>query len=577
MKKRVSETYAARTTATLKNSLYDTYKMAIRWASDRVHEAGIVAFVTPASWIDGNVDAGIRSCLSDEFNSVYVLNLLGDARIYGKEGQYQGEGVFGSATQSPVAITILVKNPNATNTTNDLCHIRYRDIGGTLKRKEKLEVLREIVSIKGFSDWLTITPNVHHDWIGQRSEAFDQFYPLGTKEAKAGRVDNAIFKLFSNGYKTSRDKYIYNFSSDACAENAQRMAKNYLAAIAELEENPGLTVKEVARRHTTNISWDRELENNLKRGKTTEFDVQYIRRAAYRPFVKTNCYADYTFANCKYLQDLIFPDSYSENLVICVPGTGSKIPFSALITDTMPDLELINKGQGFPRYRYPKSVSTNRITTRNNLKRIDNISDTALRAFCDHYDDDTIAKDDIFYYVYGVLHAPSYKDQFANDLSKMLPRIPYAPDFRAFAEAGAALADLHLNYETCRRYSDLRVESGTQDLFWEEKPEDFLLGTRAMRFADKNTKDTLIINEHVQLSGIPEEAHGYVVNGRTPLKWFINRYKITPPEKNNGILNDANAWFENPRDLITAIERIVYVSVESARIIEKLPAEVVAN
>ena len=158
----------------------------------------------------------------------------------------------------------------------------------------------------------------------------------------------------------------------------------------------------------------------------------------------------------------------------------------------------------------------------------------------------------------------------------MIPRIPFAPDFYAFAEAGTALAELHLNYETCEQYSDLKVESRNLTLFSEE-PKDFLLGPRAMRFADKSTKDTLIINEHVQLSGIPEEAHRYIVNGKTPLEWFMNRYKITPPEKNNGILNDANCWFENPRDLITAIERIIYVSIESAKIIEALPSEITSD
>ena len=156
----------------------------------------------------------------------------------------------------------------------------------------------------------------------------------------------------------------------------------------------------------------------------------------------------------------------------------------------------------------------------------------------------------------------------------MIPRIPYAPDFRAFSEAGKALAALHLNYETCERYPNLKVEPRNNDLFWEEKPEHFLLGTRAMRYANRNTKEVLIINEHVQLSGIPAEAHRYVVNGRTPLEWFINRYKITPPEKNSGILNDANGWFENPRDLVTAIERIIHVSVESTKIIEALPSEI---
>ena len=208
------------------------------------------------------------------------------------------------------------------------------------------------------------------------------------------------------------------------------------------------------------------------------------------------------------------------------------------------------------------------------IDRLDNISNTALRTFQDHYTDETITKDDIFDYVYGILHASSYRDQFANDLSKMIPRIPFAPDFYAFADAGAALADLHLNYETCERYPNLRVEPlNNNDMFWEERPEHFRLGTRAMRFVDKETKTALIINEHVQLTGIPEEAHRYVVNGRTPLEWFINRYKITQ-DKGSGIINDPNGWFENPRDLITAIERIVHISVQSTKIIENLPTQI---
>ena len=569
LEERIKNTYASRVQTTLKNSLYDTYKMAIRWASDRIQKQGIVAFVTPASWIDGSVDAGIRACLPEEFSSIYVLNLLGNARIYGERGKHEGEGVFGNATRSPVAITILIKNLH-----NAGCHIRYREIGDGLKRQEKLKFLSEGKSIYGFSDWQRVTPDDHHDWIGKRSEVFQKFYPLGSQAAKSEKVDDAIFKLFSTGYKTGRDAHIYNFSRDACAENAERMTQEYLVALSEFEENPGLIVDEVTLRHSTNIKWDDTLKKKLNQKKETEFKDSYIRKVSYRPYVATNCYADHTFAQRRGKMHRIFPEGSSKNRVICLPNKGSKNPFSALITDTMPDMHFIEAAQCFPRWQYPESVNGQQITNEDVLKRVDNISDTALSAFRKCYPNETITKDDIFDYVYGILHAPSYREQFANDLSKMLPHIPYAPDFRAFADAGAALADLHLNYETCNRYLNLKVEPRKQDLFWQEKPEDFLLGTRAMRFADRNTKDTLIINEHVQLSGIPAEAHRYIVNGRTPLEWFINRYKITPPEKNNGILNDANCWFKNPRDLITAIERIVYVSVESARIIEGLPVEI---
>ena len=259
-----------------------------------------------------------------------------------------------------------------------------------------------------------------------------------------------------------------------------------------------------------------------------------------------------------------------------------KGPFSALITNTLTDLNFNEAGtRCFPRWKYPRPADASNTTGTfqgfdEAPERIDNISDTALRAFRNHYRDDTITKDDIFDYIYGILHTTSYREEFANDLSKMIPRIPFAPDFRAFTEAGKALANLHLNYDTCEQYPHLKVEPITPSLLWEEKPEHFRLGTRAMRFADKETKTTLTINEHICLSGIPEEAHRYVVNGRTPLEWFIDRYKIKQ-DRNSGIINDPNGWFENPRDLITAIERIVYVSVESARIVDNLPTEITSD
>ena len=571
LEKRVSETYVKHSTVTNKNSLYDTYKMAIRWASDRLEEQGIIAFVTNGSWIDGNVDAGIRACLAEEFSSIHVLNLRGNQRTQGEVSRREGGKVFGSGSRAPVAITLLVKNPNATH---EGCKIQYRDIGDYLTREEKLDALSEAVSIKGFRDWQTIIPNQNHDWIEQRSEVFQRFYPLGTKEAKAGRADNVIFGLYSRGLATGKDTYIYNFSRDICLENAKRMTESYLNALQELEYNPRLTVEEVVRRHTLGIKWDRELENNLQRGKKARFNEDYIRKVMYRPFVKANCYVNYIFIQMKYQMDRIFPDSTSENRVICVPGIGSKKAFSALITDTMPDLGFNNASQCFPRYQYPKPVDTpNTIGIFEGIEkppdRIDNISDTALHAFCEHYNDESITKDAIFDYVYGVLHAPSYREAFANDLSKMIPRIPFAPDFHTFAAAGVALADLHLNYERCERYPLELVYA--QD--GNPQPHHFQLGTRAMRFTDKQAKTTLMINEHIQLAGIPEAAHRYVVNGRTPLEWFIDRYKITQ-DTDSGIVNDPNGWFADPRDLVTAIERIVYVSVESTRIIEGLPAEV---
>ena len=573
LESRVRETYVAQSTARNRNSLYDTYKMAIRWASDRIQEQGVIAFVTNGSWIDGNVDSGIRACLVEEFSSIHVLHLRGNARTSGERRRAERGNVFGGGSRAPVTITFLVKNPNATH---NGCKIQYRDIGDYLTREEKLDRLGEAVSIKGFRDWHTITPNAYYDWVNQRSETFAQFYPLGSDDARAGRTDDTIFHLYSQGIKTGRDVYLYNFSRDACAENAKLMVIDYLGAISELGNNLEITIDEAAHRHSQNITYDDTLMSNLRRMRSTGFNKDYTRKAAYRPFVKAHCYADYFFIQRKYQMDRIFPDPLSENRSICVPGIGSQKPFSVLMTDTLPDLGFNDACQCFPQWRYPQPTDADHITSGEEPERIDNISDTALHTFHEHYSDDTITKDDLFYYIYGILHAPSYRKQFANDLSKMIPRIPYAPDFRTFAEAGAALADLHLNYEKCEQYPDLSVGPVTPNLLWQAEPEHFRLGTRAMRFADRETKTTLIINEHVCLSGIPEAAHRYVVNGRTPLEWFIDRYKIKQ-DRNSGIVNDPNGWFENPRDLITAIERIIYVSVESTKIIESFPSEVTSS
>ena len=573
LENRIRETYAKYSMVTNKNSLYDTYKMAIRWAADRIKGQGVIAFVTNGSWIDGNVDAGVRACSAAEFSSMYVLHLRGNARTSGELRRKEGGNVFGSGSRAPVAITILVKNPNAGH---DGCRIHYRDIGDYLNRDDKLKILSEAVSISGMSDWPEVVPDKHHDWIGQRSAAFAKFYPLGSKNAKAGVTDDAIFGLYSRGLSTGRDTYIYNFSRDACAGNARKMIEDYLAPLAEIQKHPQLTVDGAVSSHSTHLKWDGALKENLRRRKRTNFDEEYILKVLYRPFVPTNCYRDYIFIQGKYQIDRIFPDRLRENCVICVPNMGGKNQFSVLITDMTPDLHFNETSQCFPRYCYLKPPNDSDTTNtpeefpdfEPEPERIDNISDTALQAFYEHYHDDTITKDAIFDYVYGVLHAPSYREEFANDLTKMLPRIPFAPDFNAFAEAGKALAELHLGYETCEQYPLELIFAHNG----EPQPHHFRLTEKAMRFAD-DEKTTLIINEHVRLAGIPKEAHRYVVNGRTPLEWYIDRYKIKT-DKESGIVNDANGWFADPRDLVAAIKRIVHVSVESTRIIDGLPKEI---
>ena len=564
LEQRVSETYAARSTATLKNSLYDTYKMAIRWASDRIGEQGIVALVTNGSWIYGNVDSGVRACLAEEFSSIYVMNLRGNQRTQGERSRQEGGKIFGQGSRAPVSITILVRNPNAEH---QGCRINYRDIGDYLKREEKLRILRQSNSIAGVDDWQTITPDKHYDWIGQRDEAFQVFYPLGSKRAKAGKADDAIFKLFSNGYQTGKDAYVYNFSTNACEVNARAMLGDYMCAMQVLEEHPEYSVDEVVKRYSSNVRWDVELKRRIRQRVKTRFSRGSVRTVCYRPFVKQFLYADPTFSQRPGQTRDIFPDMGTENVVICVTGVGSTKSFSGLVVDLMPDRELISKGQCFPRYRYQKPPKSQYLLPgyAQGLERVDNISDTALQAFRVRYNDQTISKDDLFDYLYGILHAPDYRQRFANDLGKQLPRIPFAPHFRSFADAGRELAALHLGYESCEEYPLILKFSGNG----QPRAKHFRIGTRKMKFSDVD-RSVLIVNDHIRLENIPATAHHYIVNGRTPLEWFIDRYRIKRDVR-SGIVNDPNGWFDTPRDLITAFRRIVHVSVETTRIVSGLP------
>ena len=272
IEKRIAETYAARSTATLKNSLYDTYKMAIRWASDRIVDQGIVAFVTNGSWIDGNVDSGVRACLAEEFSSVYVLNLRGNARTSGERRRAEGDNAFGQGSRAPVAITLLVRNPDAAH---EGCRILYRDVGDYLTREEKLAILHNGGSVADLDGWREVAPDRHHDWIVQRDETFQRLYPIGSKEVKTGRGEEAIFSLFSNGYKTGRDAYVYNFSRDTCADNARKMVANYQDALRELEDNKALAldlaVNRILSRYSSNLRWDDKLKNRVQRRATAEF------------------------------------------------------------------------------------------------------------------------------------------------------------------------------------------------------------------------------------------------------------------------------------------------------------------
>ena len=589
LEERIEETYVKQSTTTNKNSLYDTYKMAIRWASDRIENQGVIAFVTNGSWIDGIVDSGVRASLEEEFDDIYVLNLRGHTWKGKVAAKTEGAPVFGQGSSATVAVMILVKKHNNSSSG---CRIQYKEIydyGDYLKREDKLNILREVRSIAGIKNWNEIKPNSQFDWINQRNESFLELIPIGSKEAKSGKSDEAIFRLYANGFQTKLDAYLYNFSKQTCVTNAERSIHDYQGALTGHQAHPELSVDYLVREWSRNIRWHDSLKARLIRGQQIDYSEEMVRPAAYRPFTKQFLYGEPKLAGSSSIMKLMFPAStphnYSDikegdmNRVICVSGIGSNKLFSVLMVNFLPDMQFIFNCQCFPRWSYPNPKSGEIIGLGKELVedfRMDNIVNRTLLKFREHYIDETINKDNIFNYVYGILHSPNYREQYANDLRKSLPRIPFAPDFYSYANAGRELRKLHLTYDTIKN-----IGGGVKDFYPLEvapivegtvlETHHFRIGTKKMKFLDPEQK-IIKINEHVKLTGIPASAHRYVVNGRTPLEWFIDRYHIKT-DKHSGITNDPNGWFEEPEDLVAAFRRIVQVSVETVKIVESLPSE----
>ena len=443
LRQRIADTYRLRSRASLVSSLYDTYKMAIRWASDRIGDQGIIAFVTNGSWVEGNVDSGVRACLSEEFSSVDVINLRGNQRTQGDLSRREGGKVFGSGSRAPVAITILTKNPNAAQMG---CRVRYCEVEDGLSREEKLDFLECVRSTEGIRNWKKIQPDEHCDWINQRDPGFSDLIPLGTKEVKSGRGVSTLFRKYCSGIKTNRDAYIYNFDRQACKENASKAVDCFASALDDWRLQKTLCrqfegcVDGLIRNNSVNLRWDSVLTAKLKREQEIEFTEQLLRPVSYRPFVDMYGYVEFALINSKYLQDQFFPTDGIENRAICVSGVGSTKPFSVLATDIIPDLELVSKGQCFPRYTYPdkmRHVAANGFDLPSE-GRIDNITDFALQQFRIRHPSEEIAKDDIFEYVYGVLHAPDYRVRYQNNLSKELPRIPISVNYQSIRVGGGA-------------------------------------------------------------------------------------------------------------------------------------------
>ena len=513
-------------------SLYDSYIRSIRWASDRIGDSGIIGFVTNASFIRSDTAAGIRACLKEEFTDVWCFDLRGNQRTQGETSRREGGKVFGSGSRAPVAITILVRNPAKSG-----CTIHYRDIGDFYSRERKIAMIKDFKSINGITDWKEIEPNKHHDWIGQRAAEFEKYMPIGSKDAKKGK-SNAVFRTYSNGVVTARDVWAYNSSKTTLSKNMQ-LHIDYCNSQDIV--NPVYDPK--------NAKWDSDLSRKLKKYGQQFFDQSKIRTSLYRPFFKQMLYFDQIFNSRQGIIPVAFPQNDSQNLMICYGNRPDMGMFGVFIANTTTDLSLMTPApvQCFPLYIYE-----------NGIKK-DNITIHTLKEFKINYNDSGITKNDIFYYVYGLLHHPGYNTKYANHLSRELPRVPMAPDFWAFSKTGKKLVDLHLSWETCKRYNL-------------GKPKSEFGKYRKMAFArvkknGKQIKDTgtLKINRITVFDNMPKI--NYQVNGRTPLEWAMYCYKRTE-DRGSSIVSDATNV-----DIVPLIERLVYVSVESDRLISEFPEE----
>lgn len=576
----IERTYAAQSNANLKNSLYNSYIKAFRWATDRLgEEGGVIGFVTDGSWLDANAQDGFRKCLEKEFSSIYVFNLRGNQRTSGELSRREGGKIFGSGSRTPITITILVKKPKQLE---DKATIYYHDIGDYLTREDKLRIVKSFGSIANPAmNWRVLEPNEYGDWINHRSETFSTFVAIGDKDNKQNKK-TFFTPVYTNGVKTNRDSWNYNSALLSLADNVRRSIDFYNSQVdlfaEKRRENPKITIENVLDYNPQKFSWDAaQKDRDVPNGIRYSFDLSAIRESYYRPFFKQYTYYKRELINRVYQTEKLFPDKESKNRLICVSGVGVTKPFSCLITDYLPDLEMIGKSQCFPLYWYSESVpdvadlfnQSAEDDVKEKYIRKDGISDWILIE-CKRRYGNKVTKEAVFYYVYGILHSPEYRTTFEADLKKMLPRLPLVdtPDeFKRFSEAGKALADLHLNYETVQPYEGVNIKIiGTPN--YEVKKMRF--GKLDSKTADKRV---ILYNDNITIENIPLEAYDYVVNGKSAIEWIMERYQITTDAK-SGIVNNPNDWSKEHGDekyIFNLVLRIITVSIETMKIVNSLP------
>lgn len=630
---RIAETYVARTTATNKNSLYDSYIRAFRWASDRIAERGVVCFVSNGGWVDAASSNGFRRCLEHEFNSVFVFNLKGNQNT--SDWKREGGKVFDAGAKIGIAVTMLVKNPDSAE--HGVIH--YHDIGDYLPREEKLSIIRRF-ALDGLIEWGEIEPDKYGDWLNQRDDSFYDFAPMGITKRKHPL---GMFEIWSAGLKTQRDPWAWGFSK-ADVEGKMR----HLIGGMDEEIRASSAEGRAITYDPTRFSWTRRMEDAARKGERLQYDGREVVLGSYRPFCKQWVYYDRVMNERTYQQPRLFPlagserkkaertyqqpnissktlekggaeMTYQQDSLQCLENVciinSERGPF---ISNILPDLELVHHGQCFPLYWYEERevgtalfdendyvvdggqtslFGTGASHTEKVYERHDAITDETLAVFREAYphvfdgphrrtieqakadglshaaanSDERfeVAKVDIFYYIYGILHSPEYRKRFESNLKKELPRIPLAENFVAFCLAGRELARLHLDYEDIEPWASIEEDGDSVNPGRTEK----------MKFGKcKKTEDTpkgqdmtvLHVAENMTLRNIPLEAYNYIVNGRSAIGWLMDRYQVRR-DKASGIVNDPNEYSDDPRYIVNLVERVVTVSIKTMEIVQQLP------
>ncbi len=555
MDKMLQDTYSHASKASTRVALSDPYVKAILWASRRIGEEGVVAFVTNNSFIDGIAFDGMRKHLAQDFNAIYILDLGGNAR---KGLKVSDANVFG--IRVGVSINFFVKKKDNTSETTRIFHFLADDLWN---KNRKFDFLNEREHIGGI-EWQSIQPNQQYTWLTEGLHAdFDTFIPIGTKEAKVvkGAEVNVIFKTYGVGLQTSRDAWLYNFNENNLIQNVKRTSDFYNMHVLKLREIPqsDRDVDEFVEYNDTEIKWSSGLKLKLEQGELAESVESKLRVSLFRPFTKMNLCFDRTLNHRMSMFPLTFPAPDTENRVICMTDKGSEKPYTCLLTDCIPNLVVAGgfgcPSQCFPFYTYNED-STN---------RKENITDWALAAFRKHYSDDTINKWNIFHYTYGILHHPGYRERYQANLKRDLPHIPFAEDFWGFANAGSQLADIHVNYESQPKYDGLKyIETPDMPIDW-----------RVMKMKLSKDKTQLVYNDFLKIDGIPKETFDYRLGTRSALEWVIDQYRVKV-DKRSGIVNNPNRA-DAPRYIVDLIGQIIGVSLRTVKIVKGLPSSVGAS